>query len=71
MAVLAREFNFNRDTGKLLDDVFADPTCMQGGAAAGQNHPCDVAQFCRVHIQTAELGSALFIGEAATHRVAH
>ena len=71
MAVLAREFNFDRNTGKLLDDVFANPTRMQGSAAAGQNNPCDVAQFRRIHIQTAELGSTFFIGQAPTHRVAH
>ena len=71
MAKLARVFDFGRDVGESLDQIFADHAGMQRRAAAGEDDASDVAQFGRRHIQAAELCRAFFRVETAAHRVAH
>ena len=54
-----------------FDQIFADHRGVQRGAATGENDPADIAQLRRRHVQSAELGGALFQAEPAAHRVAH
>ena len=45
VAELAGVFDFGRNVGELLDEVFADHRRVQRGAAAGENDAADVAQL--------------------------
>ena len=58
------------DQVEIFDQVFPNHGRVQSRAAARENNTTDGTQFRRRHVQSAELGGALFSAQAAAHRVA-
>ena len=69
IAKFAGELDLGRNMGETFDQTFADSAGMESRSASGQNDPVDIPQFPRRHVESTELGGALFDGETAAHRI--
>ena len=69
MTEFARVFHFNGNAGELLNQVFADQSCVQRGSTAGENDPGDVAKLGRGHVQSTKLSRTFFSVETAAHGI--
>src|SRR5262249_34124349 len=71
MTELARVFDFGRNTGKSLDQIFADSPGVKRRAATGKNDATDIANLRKRHVQAAQFCGAFFGVETTAHRVAY
>src|SRR6185312_7656681 len=71
MAKLAGVFNFGRNAGKSLNQIFAHSSSMKSCAASGKDDTPDVAELWSSHIQAAQLCSRFVRIETTAHGIAH
>ena len=69
IAQFAGVFDFDRDAGEFLDQVFADQRRVPARAAGGEDDAVDAPQLLRRQVQAAEHGRRLVVVEPAAQRV--